>query len=215
MSRRDLWITIGVSSLLVVVLAFVGINGRNSTAKELNANAAKIFSEARTLRANTSELAADQTALLESLTPAGLTESDLVGVVKSVASPLGLRVEEVTSQVTPITQEDALLALNIEPTTLSDFFSVITASVKITGDVPRLMTLIENLKNASANGPLMGFVGIQFLFDDNNTTLTVGLVGVRFNGVTPAVTVPNPVVLPTETTLPTDASLPVDTTVAP
>jgi hypothetical protein len=215
MSRRGLWTTIGVSAFFVVALAFFAITDRNSTAGDLNADAASVLSQARTLRANTSELEADQAALLESLTPAALTESDLVGVVKSVASPLGLRVEEVTSQVTPIGQEDALKALNIDPATLSDFFSVVTASVKVTGDVPRLMTLLENLKNASANGPLMGFVGIKFMFDDSNTTLTVGLVGVRFNGVSAASPTPTTIAVPTQTTLPIDAMLPVDTTVAP
>ena len=189
MSRRNLGITIGVSSLLVIAIAFIAINGRNSTAQDLRADAAKIFSEARTIRANTPELAADQTALLDSLTPTTLTESDLVGVANSVAGALGLRVEEVTFQVAPFAPEDALLALNIEPTTLSDFFSVITASVKVTGDVPRLITFTENLKNASANGPLFGIVGFEFSFDDSNTTLTVGLAGVRFNGFSPAVTV--------------------------
>ena len=189
MSRRNLGITIGVSSLLIIAIAFVAINGRNSTAQDLRADAAQIFSEARTIRANTPELPADQTALLDSLTPTTLTESDLVGVAKSVAGALGLRVEEVTFQVAPFAPEDALLALNIEPTRLSDFFSVITASVKVTGDVPRLITFTENLKNASANGPLFGIVGFEFSFDDSNTTLTVGLAGVRFNGVSPAVTV--------------------------
>jgi hypothetical protein len=198
MSRRHLGITVGVS-LLVVALAFVTINGRNSTAQDLRADAARILSEARTLRANTPEAAAAQTALLESRTPTTLTESDLVGVVKSVASPLGLQVEDVTFQVTSITPEDALMALNIKPTTLSDFFSVITASVKVTGDVPRLMTFTENLKSASANGPLLGIVGFKFLFDDSYTTLTVGLAGVRFNGVSPTVTVPNSEVDTTDT----------------
>lgn len=216
MSRRGLWTTIGVSAFFVLALAFFAINNRNSTASDLNASAESVYGQARTLRANTSELAADQTALLESLTPSSLTESDLVGVVKSVASPLGLRVEEVTTQVTPISQEDALKALNIDPATLSDFFSVVTCSVQVTGDVPRLLTLIESLKNASANGPLMGFVGIKFVFDDSNTTLTVGLVGVRFNGVTSAPAAPTTtIVVPSETTLPIDAMLPADSTVAP
>lgn len=215
MSRRSFWMTFGASIILSVALSFVAINGRLSRANDLNGIAASVLGQSRNIRENISQIGADESALLDALTPATLTPADLVDVVQSIASPLELRMTDITLQAAPISREDALLAIKLDPSTFPEYFSVVTASVQLTGDVPRLMQLLENLKGAFANGPLRGLVQVKVAFDDINSTLSVGLVGVSFNGAstTPATSIP--VGAPTSTTLLADAILPVDTTVVP
>lgn len=182
MSRRNLWITYVASVILVGALTFIVINGRISRASDLNGVAESVLSQSRILREKTQGIGEDEEARLNSLTPVTLTPTDLVNVVKSISDPLDLRMIEVSSQVAPISREDALVAINLEPSILPDFFSVVTASVQTRGDIPRLMELLENLKDVSTNGPLRGLVEIKFTFNGSDSTLSLGLVGIRFNG---------------------------------
>jgi hypothetical protein len=215
MSRRNLWITLASSVFLVVTLTYVVIDGRISKASDLNKVAVSALSQSRILREKTVEIGADEEAWLDWMTPATLTPTDLADVVKSIADSLGLRMVKVSPNAAPISQEDALVAINLEPSVFPDYFSVVTASVQVRGDIPRLMELLENLKNVSANGPLRGVVEIKFTFNGSNSTLSVGLVGVRFNGGSPATVTPTTVENLSGTTLPSNSQLPVETSVAP
>jgi hypothetical protein len=209
MSRRNLWILLVASISLVGALTFVVSDRRISRASDLNEVAASVFSQSRILRENTRGIGADQASQLDLLAPATLTSTDLANVVKSIAGALDLRMMEITSQVAPISRDDALVAINLEPSIFPDFFTVVTASVKVTGDIPRLMELLKNLKAASAKGPLRGFVELKFNLNGGDSMLSLGLVGIRFNGGSRTPTTSTTDGVLSSTTLPSD------TTVAP
>ena len=85
-------------------------------------------------------------------------------------------------------------ALNIDPTSLSELFTVVTAVVEVTGDVPRLIQLIDKTRDARITGPLIGIASAKFDFAGNQTVATLELVGIRFNelqiSVAPETTLP-------------------------
>ena len=195
MSRRSIYISFGA---VLVALIFVGVFGvitdRREHVDRLRETADQVFLEAAAIRAQSANIDLSGDPNLSLLAPSTLTSADLVVVIRREAEILTLGVVEAKSSAETISPENALNALNIDPTSLSELFTVVTAVVEVTGDVPRLIQLIDKTRDARITGPLIGIASAKFDFAGNQTVATLELVGIRFNelqiSVAPETTLP-------------------------
>jgi hypothetical protein len=195
MSRRNIYIIFGA---VFVSLVFVGVFGlitnRRDHVDRLRETADQVFLEAAAIRAKSANIDLSGDPNLSLLAPSTLTSADLVTAIRREAEILTLGVVESKATAETISRENALNALNIDPTTLSELFTVVTAVVEVTGDVPRLIQLIDKTRDARITGPLIGVASIKFDFAGNQTVATLELVGIRFNelqiSVAPETTLP-------------------------
>ena len=195
MSRRSIYISFGA---VLVALVFVGVFGvitdRREHVDRLRETADQVFLEAAAIRAQSANIDLSGDPNLSLLAPSTLTSADLVVAIRREAEILTLGVVEAKSSAETISSENALNALNIDPTSLSELFTVVTAVVEVTGDVPRLIQLIDKTRDARITGPLIGIASAKFDFAGNQTVATLELVGIRFNelqiSVAPETTLP-------------------------
>lgn len=195
MSRRSIFVSIGA---VVVALIFAGVLGlitdRRDHVDRLRETADQVFLEAAAIRAKSANIDLTGDPNLSLLAPSTLTSADLVSAIRREAEVLTLGVVEAKAPAEPMTVEAALSALNIDPTSLTELFTVVTAVVEVTGDVPRLIQLIDKTRDARITGPLIGIASIKFNFAGNQTVATLELVGIRFNeqqiSVAPETTLP-------------------------
>jgi hypothetical protein len=195
MSRRKIFISIGA---VVVALIFVGVFGlitnRRDHVDRLRETADQVFLESAAIRAKSANIDLTGDPNLSLLAPSTLTSADLVSAIRREAEVLTLGVVEAKALTETMTVEAALTALNIDPTSLTELFTVVTAVVEVTGDVPRLIQLIDKTRDARTTGPLIGIASIKFNFAGNQTVATLELVGIRFNeqqlSVAPGTTLP-------------------------
>ena len=182
MSRRNIYI---IFVAVFVSLVFVGVFGlitnRRDHVDRLRETADQVFLEAAAIRAKSANIDLSGDPNLSLLAPSTLTSADLVTAIRREAEILTLGVVEAKATAETISRENALNALNIDPTTLSELFTVVTAVVEVTGDVPRLIQLIDKTRDARITGPLIGVASIKFDFAGNQTVATLELVGIRFN----------------------------------
>ena len=195
MSRRKIFISIGA---VVVALIFVGVFGlitnRRDHVDRLRETADQVFLESAAIRAKSANIDLTGDPNLSLLAPSTLTSADLVSAIRREAEVLTLGVIEAKAPTETMTAEAALTALKIDPTSLTELFTVVTAVVEVTGDVPRLIQLIDKTRDARTTGPLIGIASIKFDFAGNQTVATLELVGIRFNeqqlSVAPGTTLP-------------------------
>ena len=195
MSRRNIYIIFGA---VFVSLVFVGVFGlitnRRDHVDRLRETADQVFLEAAAIRAKSANIDLSGDPNLSLLAPSTLTSADLVTAIRREAEILTLGVVESKATAETISRENGLNALNIDPTSLSELFTVVTAVVEVTGDVPRLIQLIDKTRDARITGPLIGVASIKFDFAGNQTVATLELVGIRFNelqiSVAPETTLP-------------------------
>ena len=195
MSSRSRYISFGA---VFVALVFVGVFGvitdRREHVDRLRETADQVFLEAAAIRAQSANIDLSGDPNLSLLAPSTLTSADLVVAIRREAEILTLGVVEAKSSAETISPENALNALNIDPTSLSELFTVVTAVVEVTGDVPRLIQLIDKTRDARITGPLIGIASAKFDFAGNQTVATLELVGIRFNelqiSVAPETTLP-------------------------
>ena len=195
MSRRNTYIIFGA---VFVSLVFVGVFGlitnRRDHVDRLRETADQVFLEAAAIRAKSANIDLSGDPNLSLLAPSTLTSADLVTAIRREAEILTLGVVESKATAETISRENRLNALNIDPTSLSELFTVVTAVVEVTGDVPRLIQLIDKTRDARITGPLIGVASIKFDFAGNQTVATLELVGIRFNelqiSVAPETTLP-------------------------
>ncbi|MEI8024003.1 MAG: hypothetical protein WCH63_07430 [Actinomycetota bacterium] len=195
MSRQKIFISIGA---VVVALIFVGVFGlitnRRDHVDRLRETADQVFLESAAIRAKSANIDLTGDPNLSLLAPSTLTSADLVSAIRREAEVLTLGVVEAKAPAETMTVEAALTALNIDPTSLTELFTVVTAVVEVTGDVPRLIQLIDKTRDARTTGPLIGIASIKFEFAGNQTVATLELVGIRFNeqqlSVAPGTTLP-------------------------
>jgi hypothetical protein len=195
MSRRSIYFSIGA---VVVALIFAGVFGLISNRRDhvdrLRETADQVFLEAAGIRAKSANIDLTGDPNLSLLTPSTLTSADLVSAIRREAEVLTVGVVEAKAPTETMTVEAALNALNIDPTSVTELFTVVTAVVEVTGDVPRLIQLIDKTRDARITGPLVGIASIKFDFAGNQTVATLKLVGLRFNeqqiSVAPETTLP-------------------------
>lgn len=195
MSRRKIFISIGA---VIVALIFAGVLGlitdRRDHVDRLRETADQVFLESAAIRAKSANIDLTGDPNLSLLAPSTLTSADLVSAIRREAEVLTLGVVEAKAPTETMTVEAALTALNIDPTSLTELFTVVTAVVEVTGDVPRLIQLIDKTRDARTTGPLIGIASIKFDFAGNQTVATLELVGIRFNeqqiSVAPETTLP-------------------------
>lgn len=195
MSRRSIFFSIGA---FVVALIFAGVFGLISNRRDhvdrLRETADQVFLEAAGIRAKSANIDLTGDPNLSLLTPSTLTSADLVSAIRREAEVLTVGVVEAKAPTETMTVEAALNALNIDPTSVTELFTVVTAVVEVTGDVPRLIQLIDKTRDARITGPLVGIASIKFDFAGNQTVATLKLVGLRFNeqqiSVAPETTLP-------------------------
>ena len=206
LTRRNL--IIGAAAL--VGLLFVGIlissvNSRRSQASELRATAEQLVAQADSILGNTSAIAPEDKALLDLLAPSTLSQTDLVTAMNLLAQQLNLPEVVAVEETQTLTKEQALTALNIDPTLITSNFEVVTTAVDVVADMPRLIRFIDLARNSRVSGPLVGISNIHFTFNGNETVATLHLVGLRFAAETTS----------TATTVPSDTTIPTETTMAP
>jgi len=195
MSRRSIYFSIGA---VVVAIIFAGVFGLISNRRDhvdrLRETADQVFLEAAGIRAKSANIDLTGDPNLSLLTPSTLTSADLVSAIRREAEVLTVGVVEAKAPTETMTVEAALNALNIDPTSVTELFTVVTAVVEVTGDVPRLIQLIDKTRDARITGPLIGIASIKFDFAGNQTVATLELVGLRFNeqqlSVAPGTTLP-------------------------
>ncbi len=195
MNRRSIYISFGA---ILIALVFAGVFGvitdRREHVDRLRETADQVFLEAAAIRAQSANIDLSGDPNLSLLAPSTLTSADLVVAIRREAEILTLGVVEAKSSAETISPENALNALNIDPTSLSELFTVVTAVVEVTGDVPRLIQLIDKTRDARITGPLIGIASAKFDFAGNQTVATLELVGIRFNelqiSVAPETTLP-------------------------
>jgi hypothetical protein len=195
MSRRKIFISIGA---VVVAIIFAGvielIINRRDHVDRLRETADQVFLESAAIRAKSANIDLTGDPNLSLLAPSTLTSADLVSAIRREAEVLTLGVIEAKAPTETMTAEAALTALKIDPTSFTELFTVVTAVVEVTGDVPRLIQLIDKTRDARTTGPLIGIASIKFDFAGNQTVATLELVGIRFNeqqlSVAPGTTLP-------------------------
>ncbi len=181
MNRRNFYMFIGaVLTLAVFIGAFISIQDRRGRVDQLRKTADLVFLEAAAIKANIVE-----TEIVDSnlsvLAPSTLTSAELITAIRREAETLKLDVSETKSVVETISRDDALRALSIDPKSVTDLFTVVTAVVDVTGDVPRLIQLLDKTRDARVIGPLIGVSSVKFAFAGNQTVATLELVGLRFD----------------------------------
>jgi len=182
MSRRSIYLSLGsVLTALIFVAVFGLIVDRREHVDRLRQTADQVFLEAAGIRAKSANIDLTGDPNLSLLTPSTLTSADLVSTIRREAEILTLGVAEASAPAEMISPETALAALNIDPTSVTELFTVVTAVVEVTGDVPRLIQLIDKTRDARVTGPLIGVASIKFDFAGNQTVATLKLVGIRFN----------------------------------
>jgi len=182
MSRRSIYLSLGsVLTALIFVAVFGLIVNRREHVDRLRQTADQVFLEAAGIRAKSANIDLTGDPNLSLLTPSTLTSADLVSTIRREAEILTLGVAEASAPAEMISPETALAALNIDPTSVTELFTVVTAVVEVTGDVPRLIQLIDKTRDARVTGPLIGVSSIKFDFAGNQTVATLKLVGIRFN----------------------------------
>lgn len=182
MNRRNPYLFFGaVFSLAVFIGAFILIQDRRERVDLLRETADQVFLEAAVIR---TELARTNVVdpNLSLLAPTTLASADLITAIRREAETLNLVVNEAEPIVETISANDALVALNIDPKSVTEFFTVITAVVDVTGDVQRLIQLLDKTRDARVTGPLIGVKSVKFAFAGNQTVATLELVGIRFDG---------------------------------
>jgi len=212
LTRRN--VIIGASALvglLLVGLLISSVNSRRSNASELRASAEQLVTQADSILGNTSAIAPEDKALLDLLTPTSLAPGDLVTAMNSIARQLNLAEVVAVEQTEILTTEQALTALNIDPTLIISNFEIVTTAVEVVADMPRLIRFIDLARNSRVSGPLVGISNIQFKFNGNETVATLHLVGMRFV----AAETSTETTIPVETTIPGETTFPVETTIAP
>ena len=195
MSRQKIFISIGA---VIVALIFAGVLGlitdRRDHVDRLRETADQVFLESAAIRAKSANIDLTGDPNLSLLAPSTLTSADLVSAIRREAEVLTLGVVEAKAPTETMTVEAALNALNIDPDSVTELFTVVTAVVEVTGDVPRLIQLIDKTRDARITGPLIGIASIKFDFAGNQTVATLKLVGLRFNeqqiSVAPETTLP-------------------------
>ena len=195
MSRRKIFISIGA---VIVALIFAGVLGlitdRRDHVDRLRETADQVFLESAAIRAKSANIDLTGDPNLSLLAPSTLTSADLVSAIRREAEVLTVGVVEAKAPTETMTVEAALNALNIDPDSVTELFTVVTAVVEVTGDVPRLIQLIDKTRDARITGPLIGIASIKFDFAGNQTVATLELVGLRFNeqqiSVAPETTLP-------------------------
>jgi len=212
LTRRNLIIgAVALVGLLFVGMLISSVNSRRSHASELRASAEQLVAQADSILGNTSAIAPEDKALLDLLTPTALAPADLVTAMNLLAQQLNLAEVVAVEETKTFTTEQALTALNIDPTLITSNFEIVTTAVEVVADMPRLIRFIDLVRNSRVSGPLVGISNIDFTFNGNETVATLHLVGMRFipeSGST-ATTVPS------ETTIPGETLIPVETTIAP
>lgn len=182
MNRRNPYLFFGaVFSLAVFIGAFILIQDRRERVDLLRETADQVFLDAAVIR---TELARTNVVdpNLSLLAPTTLASADLITAIRREAETLNLVVNEAEPIVETISANDALVALNIDPKSVTEFFTVITAVVDVTGDVQRLIQLLDKTRDARVTGPLIGVKSVKFAFAGNQTVATLELVGIRFDG---------------------------------
>lgn len=182
MNRRNPYLFFGaVFSLAVFIGAFILIQDRRERVDLLRETADQVFLDAAVIR---TELARTNVVdpNLSLLAPTTLASADLITAIRREAETLNLVVNEAEPIVETISANDALVALNIDPKSATEFFTVITAVVDVTGDVQRLIQLLDKTRDARVTGPLIGVKSVKFAFAGNQTVATLELVGIRFDG---------------------------------
>lgn len=182
MNRRNPYLFFGaVFSLAVFIGAFILIQDRRERVDLLRETADQVFLEAAVIR---TELARTNVVdpNLSLLAPTTLASADLITAIRREAETLNLVVNEAEPIVETVSANDALVALNIDPKSVTEFFTVITAVVDVTGDVQRLIQLLDKTRDARVTGPLIGVKSVKFAFAGNQTVATLELVGIRFDG---------------------------------
>ena len=190
-------------NVIIGAVAFVGIlfltffisnvNSRRSHASELRVSAEQLVTQANSILQNTPALAPEDKMLLESLTPSTLSQDDLVKSVNLLAQQLSLVAVPSVQEAETLTNEQALAALDIDPTTFSPDFETVSAAVDVVADFQSLIRFVDLVRNSRVTGPLMGISNIRFSLNGNESVATLQIVGVRFvaGSVSPTTTIPS------------------------
>jgi len=212
LTRRNVIIgSVAVVAFLCIAILISSVNSRRSHASDLRASAGQLVAQADSILTNTSAIAPEDKALLDLLTPTALAPGDLVTAMNLLAQQLNLPEVVAVEETQTLTKEQALTALNIDPTLITSNFEVVTTAVDVVADMPRLIRFIDLARNSRVSGPLVGISNIHFTFNGNETVATLHLVGLRFA----AETTSTATTVPSDTTIPGETLIPVETTIAP
>jgi len=194
LTRRNVIIgAVAFAGILFLVIFISNVNGRRSHASELRVSAEQLVTQANSILENTPALAPEDKMLLELLTPSTLSQNDLVKAVNLLAQQLNLVAVPAVQETETLTNEQALAALEIDPTTFSPDFEIVSAAVDVVADMPRLIRFVDLVRNSRVTGPLMGVSNIGFSLNGNESVATLHIVGVRFvsGSTAPTTTVPS------------------------
>ena len=194
LTRRNVIIgAVAFAGILFLVIFISNVNARRSHASELRVSAEQLVTQANSILENTPALAPEDKLLLELLTPSTLSQNDLVKAINLLAQQLNLVAVPAVQETETLTNEQALAALEIDPTAFSPDFEIVSAAVDVVADMPRLIRFVDLVRNSRVTGPLMGVSNIGFSLNGNESVATLQIVGVRFvSGSTgPTTTVPS------------------------
>jgi hypothetical protein len=194
LTRRNVIIgAVAFAGILFLVIFISNVNSRRSHASELRVSAEQLVTQANSILENTPALAPEDKMLLGLLTPSTLSQEDLVKAVDLLAQQLNLVAVPTVQEAETLTNEQALAALDIDPTTFSSDFEIVSAAVDVVADMPRLIRFVDLVRNSRVTGPLMGISKIHFSLNGNESVATLHIVGVRFvaGSTAPTTTVPS------------------------
>lgn len=212
LTRRNVIIgSVTVVAFICVAMLLSSVSSRRSHASDLRASAEQLVAQADSILGNTSAIAPEDKALLDLLAPSTLSQTDLVTAMNLLAQQLNLPEVVAVEETQTLTKEQALAALNIDPTLITSNFEVVTTAVDVVADMPRLIRFIDLARNSRVSGPLVGISNIHFTFNGNETVATLHLVGLRFA----AETTSTATTVASETTIPGATTVPTETTLAP
>lgn len=212
LTRRNVIIgSVAVVAFICVAMLLSSVSSRRSHASDLRASAEQLVAQADSILGNTSAIAPEDKALLDLLAPSTLSQTDLVTAMNLLAQQLNLPEVVAVEETQTLTKEQALAALNIDPTLITSNFEVVTTAVDVVADMPRLIRFIDLARNSRVSGPLVGISNIHFTFNGNETVATLHLVGLRFA----AETTSTATTVASETTIPGATTVPTETTLAP
>lgn len=218
LTRRNVIIgSVAVVAFLCVAMLLSSVSSRRSHTSDLRASAEQLVAQADSILGNTSAIAPEDKALLDLLAPSTLSQTDLVTAMNLLAQQLNLPEVVAVEETQTLTKEQALAALNIDPTLITSNFEVVTTAVDVVADMPRLIRFIDLARNSRVSGPLVGISNIHFTFNGNETVATLHLVGLRFAAETTstATTVPSETTIPGEMPILGATTVPTETTMAP
>jgi type II secretory pathway pseudopilin PulG len=205
-NRNRILIGIGISAVVIVLLAAVGINSRFQNAEAQRIQAASTIALARLAQSQVPADAADTQALITSAMPRSLDEDQLFVVISEIAAGFGLDIIDTlptwqerltgpaTNGVTNSASTEITEQLGFTDLVTSRLVEPVTSMITVRGAVADINAFMTRLSEAQSRDPNLPQLflrrsAVLLTFEEEMAIATFEAIGMRLNALPPEVRV--------------------------